>query len=480
MGLKGDVQLDVICIKMVGDSFEGAQDVLKRKQIEKEEQRPQHRTLWDTMGKRGGGGPKLGDGHRKEALREIRGEPLQIGQPSLSASPIAGDGQQCQRLNPLNSPTEAAVGLELILFSFQNLRRILFGGTFHVFNYEWRKSYFQFREANSELSYALDADRGGAQAIQMVIQARVIRELLFGPSSGTGRQSLHSLQDVGQGDQEKALAVALSDSLWLVGEEKATVTLVTEDYCITPHLDYKLDNFTEKLQLFTFDKKDDVRKFILDHIQCFKEEGSHGVILFLYSLICSRTLDRLRDDLDSNTSHLLHLSLGNFVCHQALLSLLLTGRASPQLFNGTLDSSEDGLERRLQGILARGDVGYLYWSREQMDRGLLPQVGSMLKTPRFPVWVCCINGTYSVLFSLNRSLLSDWRMEHQFQLFYYNGQNSHKTTTRLTVDTHSHHWEAPSSDPGGDLEKRFPSLEMIIRTKWAGAVINWNGTDPFY
>uniref|UniRef100_A0A1A8F2D4 Ubiquitin carboxyl-terminal hydrolase MINDY n=1 Tax=Nothobranchius korthausae TaxID=1143690 RepID=A0A1A8F2D4_9TELE len=104
----------------------------------------------------------------------------------------------------------------------------------------------------------------------------------------------------------------------------------------------------------------------------------------------------------------------------------------------------------------------------------------MLKTPRFPVWVCCINGTYSVLFSLNRSLLSDWRMEHQFQLFYYNGQNSHKTTTRLTVDTHSHHWEAPSPDPGGDLEKRFPSLEMIIRTKWAGAVINWNGTDPFY
>uniref|UniRef100_A0A8C6Q6U6 Tetratricopeptide repeat domain 17 n=1 Tax=Nothobranchius furzeri TaxID=105023 RepID=A0A8C6Q6U6_NOTFU len=55
-----------------------AQDVLKRKQIEEEEQRPQHRTLWDTMGKRGGGGPKLGDGHRKGALREIRGEPLQM------------------------------------------------------------------------------------------------------------------------------------------------------------------------------------------------------------------------------------------------------------------------------------------------------------------------------------------------------------------------------------------------------------------
>ncbi|KAM4589132.1 inactive ubiquitin carboxyl-terminal hydrolase MINDY-4B [Fundulus diaphanus] len=363
----------------------------------------------------------------------------------------------------------------------ESLRRILFGGTFHVFNYEWRKSFFQFRDPGSELSYALEADRGGARAIQMVIQARIIKYLLFSRPGGTDRRTLNSLSQVGQMDQEKALAAALSDSLWLAGqEERATVTLVSEDFCITPHLDYKLDNFTEKLQLFTFNKKEDVWKFILDHIQCFKEEGSHGVILFLYSLICSRTVDRLRDDLESNTSHLLHLSLGNFVCRQALLNLLLTGRASTHVFNGALQFGEDGqpLERPLQGVLSRSDVGYLHWSREQMDRGGLPQVGSMLKTPRFPVWVCCINSTYSVLFSLNRSLLSDWRMEHQFQLYYYNGQNCQRSTTRLTVDTHSHHWEAPSTE--ADPEKRFPSLEMTIRTKWDGAAIDWNGTDPFY
>uniref|UniRef100_M4AHT3 MINDY family member 4B n=1 Tax=Xiphophorus maculatus TaxID=8083 RepID=M4AHT3_XIPMA len=352
----------------------------------------------------------------------------------------------------------------------QSLRRILFGGTFHVFNYEWRKSFFQFREPDSELSYILEADRfqGGARAIQMVIQARIIKFLLFSQPGSTDRRT----------DQDKALAAALSDSLWLAGqEERATVTLVTEDYCITPHLDYKLDDFTEKLQLFTFDRKDDVWKFILDHIQCFKAEGSHGVILFLYSLICSRTVD-----MNSNTSHLLHLSLGNFVCRQlqALLNLLLTGRASPHVFNGTLQFGEDGqpLERPLQGVLSRSDVGYLHWSREQMERGGLPQVGSMLKTPRFPVWVCCINSSYSVLFSLNRSLLSDWRMEHQFQLFYCNGQNSQRSTARLTVDTHSHHWEAPPAE--ADPEKRFPSLEMTIRTKWDGAAIDWNGTDPFY
>lgn len=54
----------------------------------------------------------------------------------------------------------------------------------------------------------------------------------------------------------------------------------------------------------------------------------------------------------------------------------------------------------------------------------------MLKTPRFPIWVCSINGSCSVLFSLNRSLLSDWKMEHLFNLYYYNGQRS---PARLTV-----------------------------------------------
>ncbi|XP_067362352.1 inactive ubiquitin carboxyl-terminal hydrolase MINDY-4B isoform X1 [Channa argus] len=315
----------------------------------------------------------------------------------------------------------------------------------------------------------------------MVVQARVIKNLLFLDKSSSDTEILQSFSQVGQWDQEKALAAALSDSLWSAGQEvSATITLVAEDYCITPQLDYKLDDFTEKLQLFTFTKKEDVTKFILEHVQCFTDEGSHGVILFLYSLICSRTIDRVKEDLDSTTSHLLHLSLGNFVCHQALLNLLLTGRASPHVFNGTLFSEKDGRtgEHPLQGVLSRSDVGYLHWSQEQMERDTLPQVGSMLKTPRFPIWLCCINRSYSILFSMKRSLLSDWRKEQLFHLYYYNGQSSQKTTARLTVDTQSHHCEALARNSNEDPEKG--SLEMTIRTKWDGATVDWNSTSPFY
>ncbi|XP_075884697.1 inactive ubiquitin carboxyl-terminal hydrolase MINDY-4B [Nelusetta ayraudi] len=356
----------------------------------------------------------------------------------------------------------------------EGVRNVLFGGNFHVFGYDWRRSVFQFREPRSPLSYALQVDKGGAGAIQMVIQARILKHLLFiRPSNSAGLQSLTTLD---QKDQDSVLAAALSDSLWLAGQELgATVTLVSEDYCITPHLDYKLDNFTEKLQLFTFSQKEEVQKFLLDHIQSFTQEGSHGVILFLYSLICSRTVTRLKGDLDSSTSHLLCSSQHTCRCGQALLLLLLTGRASPNTFNGTRHCREDGrpLQRPLQGVLSRSDVGYLHWSREQTERRTLPAVGSMLKTPHYPVWLCSTNGRHWVAFCTKRSLLSDWRTELVFQLCCYDGQ-----AAQLTVDTRSHHREAVSTE--ADPEERLASLEMTIRTKWAGASVTWNNTTPLH
>ncbi|XP_073780448.1 inactive ubiquitin carboxyl-terminal hydrolase MINDY-4B isoform X3 [Danio rerio] len=359
-----------------------------------------------------------------------------------------------------------------------SLRTVLFGNTFHIFNYEWKKSFFKFREPFSEMAYALETERGGACAVQMVVQAHIIKYLLFNRSAESDC-TIQSMMTVGEMEQRKALAAALTDILWAAGEEETvTVCLVTSERCFTPHLNYKLDSFTERLQLFTFKKKEEARAFIYEHIQCFREEGSHGIILFLYSLIFSRTIDRIQTDLDCTTTQLLHLRFGNFVCRQALINLLLTGRATPHVFNGTSHCKEQ--DKPLYGVLTRSNVGYLLWNRDQVNHAQLPLVGSMLKTPKLPIWVCNINGTYSVLFGTNCSLLSDWKMEHLFLLYFYNGQPTQLNTTTLSIDTHSHHWEADSNDSQGDPEKKFPSLEMTIRTKWEGAVIDWNGTVPFF
>ncbi|XP_061493019.1 inactive ubiquitin carboxyl-terminal hydrolase MINDY-4B [Rhineura floridana] len=166
---------------------------------------------------------------------------------------------------------------------------------------------------------------------------------------------------------------------------------------------------------------------------------------------------------------------------RAILNIILTGRASPHVFNGFQKVDNEGsVLKQLHGVLSRSEVGYLHWSKEEVEHRSLPQVGSMLKTPKLPIWLCNINRTYSVLFSTNRLLLSDWKMEHLFDLYFYNGQPSQKTTVHLTVDTHSHHWEEKHCEEDGASEKRLPSVKMAIRTKWEGAAVNWNGTVPFF
>ncbi|XP_071999129.1 inactive ubiquitin carboxyl-terminal hydrolase MINDY-4B [Engystomops pustulosus] len=360
------------------------------------------------------------------------------------------------------------------------LRKILFGNTFQTFNYEWKKSFFKFREAFSELAYAIEAEKGGTRAIQLVVQAHIIKYLLFTRNKHE-YTSIKSLSELSQKQQERALAASIADILWTTGEMKrATICLITSDSYFTESPDYKTDNFTERLQLFEFEEKDKLETFLCSHIHCFKDEGSHGVILFLYSLLFSRTITRIQHDLDHTTAQLLHFCLGNYTVRQAVLNLMLTGRASPHVFNGDQALDDQNLEQMYHGVLARSEVGYLHWSKEEMEQDRLPRVGSMLKTPKYPIWLCSINGAYSVLFGTNTSLLCDWKMEHIFDLYFYSGQPSQKKTAHLTVDTHSHHWEESYKIDESDHEKKFPSLEMVIRTKWEGAAINWHGTVPFF
>ncbi|NXQ93099.1 MIY4B hydrolase, partial [Sagittarius serpentarius] len=108
------------------------------------------------------------------------------------------------------------------------------------------------------------------------------------------------------------------------------------------------------------------------------------------------------------------------------------------------------------------------------------QVHPGLRTPRLPVWLCGVSGRHGVLFGTDSLLLSDWKMERVFHLYFYSGQQEQTTTARLTIDTHSHRWEEDRSEDASGPEKRRPSVEMAIRTKWAGATVSWNGTDPFF
>ncbi|XP_030350863.1 inactive ubiquitin carboxyl-terminal hydrolase MINDY-4B [Strigops habroptila] len=364
-------------------------------------------------------------------------------------------------------------GQPISLEMAMGLRKLLFGNVSQLFSCEWAKACFRFREPYSDLAYAFEAEKGGTRAILMAVQAHIIKYLLFVRT--TEYTHLERLCRVSQQEQGEALAAAMADTLWAAGGgERAVICLVTVAVHVVPSNDYRVDNFTERIQLFEFSEKAAAQEFILGHINCFKDERSHGVILFLYSLLFSRTIERVQEDLDHTGTPLLKCSFGNITCTEAVLSLILMGRASLHELDGSQEPgpSDEGIEAWRQ----RGLVGYLRWSRAQAEQQVCPR----LRTPRLPIWLCSITGRHSVLFGTDSQLLSDWKRERVFHLYFYNGQLEQTKAAHLTVDTHSHHWEEDQSEDPSSPGKRCPSVEMAIRTKWAGATVSWNGTDPFF
>lgn len=61
---------------------------------------------------------------------------------------------------------------------------------------------------------------------------------------------------------------------------------------------------------------------------------------------------------------------------------------------------------------------------------LVSQVGAHLKTPRYPIWLLCSESHFSVLFGLQRELLTS---PDQFDLYYYDGLANQQEEIRLTV-----------------------------------------------
>ncbi|NXG15637.1 MIY4B hydrolase, partial [Grallaria varia] len=159
------------------------------------------------------------------------------------------------------------------------------------FSCEWAAAHFRFRQPHSNLAYALEGGKVGTRALLMAVQAHIITYLLFGRD--TEYTHLERLCRIGQQEQGQALATALAETLWAAGGGgRAVVCLITTAVTVRPQGGYRADTFTERIRLFEFSEKAAAQEFISHHINCFKCEGSHGVILFLYSLLFSRTLER--------------------------------------------------------------------------------------------------------------------------------------------------------------------------------------------
>ncbi|XP_030915615.1 probable ubiquitin carboxyl-terminal hydrolase MINDY-4 isoform X3 [Geospiza fortis] len=289
----------------------------------------------------------------------------------------------------------------------KELKNLLFGSSLCCFSEEWKIQSFTFNNI-PQLKYGIVQKKGGPCGVLAAVQACLLQQLIF---ADTNRNKDTRCLQPSEAHRTKCLTLALADILWRAGgHEKALVALPSGRQQFTPTGKYKADGILETLILHSAMRYEDLIVLLQQNIHQF-EIGPYGCILLTVSVILSRSINLVRNDFDVLTNRLI------------------------------------------------GSHGYC------------TQVGCYLKTPKFPIWLVCSESHFSVLFCLEKDLLSDWKTGRRFDLYYYDGLANQDEEIRLTVDT-------TQVCPENKENYLTPPLEHCIRTKWQGAVIDWNGTEP--
>jgi len=222
---------------------------------------------------------------------------------------------------------------------------------------------------------------------------------------------------------------------------------------------------------------------------------------------------------------------------QEAVALLLTGRARSNTFDGEKRIGGDKAEEAgllLRGADSRADVGMLTLFEHY---GHAP-VGSRLKDPAVPVWVVCSESHFTALWSADPSVVDDGGDDGRaVELWYWDGlarqeEEIHFTVTppsaqdqeQVSAASRQREEEAArraaaaaapvdlgfgtgfgggggalgdllaslpdvSVRRGGGLSgeglgepdedpETAPPLHLVLRTRWAGSHISWNGAMP--
>ena len=94
-----------------------------------------------------------------------------------------------------------------------------------------------------------------------------------------------------------------------------------------------------------------------------------------------------------------------------------------------------------------------------------------MKTPRLPIWIICSESHYSIMFSVDSSLVSKSKGKQEFDLIYYDELARQEDDIILSVSKSAKGMEISTNN----TDKNVIPIESVIRTKWKGANVNWNG-----
>ncbi|CAL8309940.1 unnamed protein product [Lota lota] len=339
------------------------------------------------------------------------------------------------------------------------LKEVLLGSGSRCFSAEWRNQGFSFSETQ-DLRYGVVQKKGGPCGVLASVQACVLQKLLF-EVPNPGSEDLGRLRPSNT-VRRHCLVLAAAEMLWRAGEHKtATLAITSGRSHFVPSGYFKSEGLLEKVMAYSCNTRTCL--YMCSLIPQF-ESGSFGCLLLSISAVLSRSIAKVREDMDVSSNTLIG---AHGYCTQELVNLLLCGQAVSNVFDDQVQlDSGDGGSTLLKGMARRCHIGLL----SLFEHHDICQVGSYLKTPVFPIWVVCSESHFSTLFGLQRELVTNQEGHREFDLYYYDGLANQQEEIRLSVCK-----SAFREDNDPDLT---PPLEQCIRTKWKDAIVNWNNTEP--
>ncbi|KAI6074518.1 Ubiquitin carboxyl-terminal hydrolase FAM188A isoform X2 [Aix galericulata] len=121
-----------------------------------------------------------------------------------------------------------------------------------------------------------------------------------------------------------------------------------------------------------------------------------GVLLFLYSVILTKGIENIKNEIEDATEPLIDPVYGHG--SQSLINLLLTGHAVSNVWDGDRECS--GM--KLLGIHKQATIGFL----TLMESLRYCKVGSYLKSPKFPIWILGSETHLTVFFAKDMALVA--------------------------------------------------------------------------
>uniref|UniRef100_A0A4W3HJ75 Ubiquitin carboxyl-terminal hydrolase MINDY n=1 Tax=Callorhinchus milii TaxID=7868 RepID=A0A4W3HJ75_CALMI len=154
------------------------------------------------------------------------------------------------------------------------------------------------------------------------------------------------------------------------------------------------ERFHTLIQKRTYANVTELKEAVFDQYSTWRNR--FGVLLFLYSVILTKGIANVRNEIEDTAEPLIDPVYGHG--SQSLINLLLTGYAVLNVWDGDRECS--GM--KLHGIRNQATVGFL----TLMESLRYCKVGGFLKSPKFPIWILGSETHLTVFFAKEMSLVA--------------------------------------------------------------------------